>query len=154
MRWLGKNSFTAHLKGANMEFSTTQPKISAIARQPVLKKSAFVAALAIFGVFNTLAGIISLVTAIILISNASMPSLASTLLTDTAYKLSLGTLIIASSRAFVKGRLLSIWLYAGSILLDSLYNLLTGYPLNYVFIGFGLLLIWQILKFKNELDLT
>jgi len=136
-----------------MEFSTTQPKIAAIAYQPVLKKSAFVAGLAIFGVFNTLAGIISLVSAIILFSDASMPSLASAMLTDAAYKLSLGALIIASSRAFTKGKFLSIWLYAGSILLDSLYNLITGYPLNYIFIGFGLLLIWQILKFRNELEL-
>ena len=136
-----------------MEFSTTQPKIAAIVHQPVLKKSAFVAALAIFGVFNTLAGIISLVSAIILFSDASMPSLASAMLTDAAYKLSLGALIIASSRAFTKGKFLSIWLYAGSILLDSLYNLITGYPLNYIFIGFGLLLIWQTLKFRNELEL-
>ena len=137
-----------------MNFSTTQPRITAITRQTVLNKKAFVAALAIFGVFNLLAAIINLVTAIILFTNASMPSLTNSTVMDGIYKLILGALILASSRAFVKGRFLCVWLYAGSLLLDSFYNLMTGYPLNYLFIGFGLLLIWQILKFKNELDLA
>lgn len=136
-----------------MEFSTTQPKIAAIPHQPVLNKKAFIASLAIFGVFDILAGIISLVTAIILFSNASMPSLASSTLIDAIYKLSLGALITASSMAFAKGKLLSVWLYAGGILLGSLYDLIMGYPLNYVFLGFGLLLIWQILKYKSQLEL-
>jgi len=137
-----------------MEFSTTQPRIPAIVQQPVLKKSTFVYALAIFGVFSALAGVISLVTAIILSSDASLPSLAESMLTDAVYEFSLGALIFASSRAFAKGKLLSIWLYGGSIVLDSLYNILTGYPLNYVFIGFGLLLIWQIVNFRNQLELA
>lgn len=137
-----------------MEYSTTQQRIAAIGHQPVLKKSTFVLALAIFGVFSTLAGIISLVTAIVLSSNSSMPSLAETMLTDTVYEFSLGALIFASSRAFAKGKILSIWLYGGSILLDSLYNILTGSPLNYLFIGFGLLVIWQIWKFRDQLDLA
>jgi hypothetical protein len=75
-------------------------------------------------------------------------------LTDAVYRLILGTLIIVSSRAFAKGRFLSIWLYAGSLILDSFYNLMTGYPLNYLFVAFGLLMIWQILKFRNQLDLA
>jgi len=137
-----------------MEYSTTQQRIAAIGHRPVLNKSVFVLALALFGVFSALAGIISLVTAIILFSNASMPGIASAMLTDTAFELSLGTLIIASSRMLAKGRILSVGLYAGSIVLDTLYNIMTGYPLNYVFIGFGLLLIWQILKFRNELELA
>jgi len=137
-----------------MEFSTTQPKIAAIPRQRMLKTPAFVAALAIFGVFSTLAGIISLATAIILSSNASMPSLANSMLIDAVYEFSLGALIFASARALAKGKFLSIWLYSSSLVLDSLYNLVTGQPLNYVFVGFGLLLIWQILKFRNELELA
>lgn len=137
-----------------MEFTTTQQRIAAIRHQPVLKKSTFVAALTIFGVFSTLAGIISIVTAIILSSNASMPSLGEAMLIDAAYEFILGALIFASARAFTKGSLLSIWLYSGSIVLDSLYNILTGQPLNYLFIGFGLLLLWQIQRFKNELELA
>ena len=136
-----------------MEFSTTQPRIAAIPHPQVLNKSAFVAALAIFGVFKTLAGIISLVTAIILFSNAALPGLANNMFLDAAREFTLGALILASSRAFVKGKFLCIWLYAGSIMLDSLYNLVAGYPLNYVFMGFGLLIIWQILKFKDQLKL-
>ena len=137
-----------------MNLSTTQPRIAAVTHQPVLNKPVFVAALAIFGAFNLLAGIINLVTAIILFTNASIPSLASTTLTDAAYKLSLGALIIASSSAFKKGRFLCVWLYAGSLILDSFYNLITGYPLNYLFVAFGLLLIWQISKYRNELNLA
>lgn len=137
-----------------MEYSTTQQRIAAIGHQPVLKKSTFVFALGIFGAFSVLAGIISLVTAIILSSDASMPSLADAMWIDTVYEFSLGALIFASARAFARGKLLCVWLYAGSIVLDSLYNLMTGYPLNYLFIAFGLLMIWQIWKFRNQLDLA
>jgi hypothetical protein len=137
-----------------MEYSTTQQRMAAIGHQPVLKKSVFVIALAIFGVFSALAGIISLATAIILSSNASMPSLADAMLIDAAYEFSLSALLFVSSRAFTKGRILSVWLYGSSLILDSLYNIVTGNPLNYVFIGIGLLLIWQILKFRNELELS
>ena len=137
-----------------MEFSTTQPRIAVIPRQPVLKKPVFTASLAISGIFSILAGVISLVTAIALISNASMPSLVSALLTDTVVELSLGALILASTKAFAQGKILSIWVYGSSMVLDSLYNLATGYPLNYVFIGFGLLLIWQVLRYRDELELA
>ena len=137
-----------------MHYSTTQPRIPAIVQQPVLKKSTFVYALAVFGVFSALAGIISLATAIILSSDASMPVLSEPMLIDAVCEFSLAALIFASSRTFSMGKILSIWLYGSSIVLDSLYNLVTGYPLNYLFIGFGLLLIWQIWKFRNQLELS
>ena len=137
-----------------MEYSTTQQRIAAIGHQPALKKSTFVIALAIFGVFSVLAGMISLATWITLSSGAAMPGLADAMLIDAVYEFILGALIFASSRAFAKGKMLSVWIYAASILLDSLYNIATGYPLNYVFVGFGLLLIWQILRFRGRLDLA
>jgi len=137
-----------------MEYSTTQQRIAAIGHQPALKKSTFVIALAIFGVFSVLAGMISLATWVTLSSGAAMPGLADAMLTDAVYEFILGALIFASSRAFAKGKMLSVWIYAASILLDSLYNIVTGYPLNYVFVGFGLLLIWQILRFRDRLDLA
>ena len=137
-----------------MEYSTTQRRIAAIGHQPALKKSTFVIALAIFGVFSVLAGMISLATWITLSSGAAMPGLADGMLIDAVYEFILGALIFASSRAFAKGKMLSVWIYAASILLDSLYNIVTGYPLNYVFVGFGLLLIWQILRFRGRLDLA
>jgi len=137
-----------------MEYSTTQQRIAAIGHQPVLKKSTFVVALAIFGVFSALAGIISLATAIVLSSGASIPGFADSMLTDAVYQFSFAALIFASSGAFVKGKLLSVWLYAGSLIIDSLYHMMMGDPLNYLFIGFGLLIIWQILKFRSELDLV
>ena len=138
-----------------MENTTTHPRIVPITqtRQPVLRKSVFIAALALFGIFDILAGIISLVTAIILSSHASMPSLANSTLIDAIYKLSLGALIIASSAAFAKGKLLSIWLYAVGMLLANVYSLTMGYPVNYVFMGFGLLMIWQIWRYRNLLEL-
>ena len=130
-----------------MEYSTTQQRIAAIGHEPVLKKSTFVFALAIFGVFSALAGIMSLTTAIMLPSDTS-------LWTDAVYGFSLAALILASARTFTRGKILSVWLYGSSILLDILYNLATGNPLNYLFIGFGLLLVWQILKFRNRLELV
>jgi hypothetical protein len=83
-----------------------------------------------------------------------MPEPASTMVIQAAYDLSVGVLIVVSSRLFAKGKLLSIWLYGGSMVIDSLYHLIMGYPLNYLFLGFGFLLLWQILKVRNELDLA
>jgi hypothetical protein len=137
-----------------MEYSNTQQRIAAIGHQPVLKKSTFGFALAIFGVFSALAGIMSLATATVLSSTGSIPGLANTMLVDAVYEFSLAALIFASSKAFTKGKMLSVWLYGGSIILDILYNIVTGNPLNYLFIGFGLLLIWQILRFKSTLELA
>jgi|GEM_PF-2191745 len=135
-----------------MQHITTQPRITAITQthQSVFKKSPFVIGLAGLGGIAILAGIISLISAMILISNASMPSLSSTMLTDAAAVMTIGTLIIASSRAFAKGKMLAIWLYGGSILLDNLYGLLMGYQLHYIFMGLGFLVIWQMLKFRKE----
>lgn len=137
-----------------MEYSTTQQRIAAIGHQQVLKKSTFVIALAVFGVFSVLAGMISLAAWITLSSGTAMPGLAEAMLTDAVYEFALGAVIFASASALAKGRILSIWLYATSILLDCLYNLVTGSPLNYLFIGFGLFLIWQILRFKDRLELA
>ena len=135
-----------------MQHTTTQPKITVIAQthQSVFNKSIFVIALASLGGITILAGIVSLISAIILLSNTSTPSLASTILTDAVLDIIIGTLIIASSRAFVQGKILAIWLFNGSLLLDSLYSLIRGYELHYIFMGLGVLLIWQMLKFKKE----
>ena len=139
-----------------MQHTTTQPRITAIIQthQTVFKKSTFVIGLAGLGGIAILAGIISLVSAMILISNASMPSLSRTMLTDAAVVMTIGTLIIASSRAFAKGKMLAIWLYGGSILLDNLYGLLMGYDLHYIFMALGCLLIWQMLKFRKAWQAT
>lgn len=135
-----------------MQHITTQPRITAITQshQSVFRKPTFVIGLAGLGGIAILAGIISLISAMILISNASMPSLSSTMLTDAAVVMTIGALIIASSRAFAKGKMLAIWLYGGSIFLDSLYSLIMGYELHYIFMGLGFLVIWQMLKFRKE----
>ena len=137
-----------------MQHTTTQPKIAAIHPLPVVKRSTFVAALAVFGVFNILSGLISLFSANVLLANASMPNLVDVILTDVAFDLTIGALIIASSRALAHGRMQAIWLYAGCLVLDSLFNFFMGQPLNYVFIGFALLIIWQTIQYKEDLELS
>lgn len=134
-----------------MQHTTTQPRITAITQthQSVFKKSIFVIGLTGLGGIAILAGLISLASAMILISNASMPGLSSTMLTDAAVSMIIGTLIIASSRAFAKGKLLAIWLLGGSVLLDNLYGLIMGYQLHYIFMGLAFLLIWHMLKFRK-----
>lgn len=138
-----------------METTATQPRIVPITQtyQPVSKKFTFVVALAFFGICSILASIVSFVSVIILLSNATMPEPLSKMLIEPTYELGLGTLILVSSRTFTKGKLLSVWLYAGSILIDSLYHLFMGYPLNYLFVGFGIVLVWQLLQFRTELEL-
>ena len=133
-----------------MQHTTTQPRITAITNQSVFKKSTFVIALAALGGLTILAGMVSLISAIILLSNASLPSLSSTLLTDAGMDIVTGLLIMTSSRAFAKGKFLAVWFCGGSMLLDSLYSLIKGYPLHYIFIGLSCLFIWQMLKFRTE----
>jgi len=139
-----------------MQHTTTQPRITAITQthQTVFKKSTFVFALAVLSGLTILAGIVSLVSAIILLSNSSLPNLSSTLLMDAVLDLTIGMLILASSRAFASGKILAIWLCAGSILLDSLYGLIKGYEFHYIFIGFGFLLIWQMLKYRQQWEVS
>ena len=137
-----------------MQHTTTQPRIAAITSQLVVKKSAFAIALVALGSMSILAGVISFVSAIVLLSNVSMPRLVNTMLTDVAFDFILGALIIASWRALAQGKVLAVWLFSSSLLIDSFYSLVMGYPLNYIFMGFGLLLIWQMVKYRAELELS
>ena len=139
-----------------MQHTTTQPRITVIpqTRQSAFKKSTFVIALGVLGGITILAGTVSLISAIVLFSNASLPGLARNMLTDAVLDIIVGALILASSRAFGKGNMLAIWLYAGSLLLDSLYSLIRGYELHYILLGLGFLFVWQMLKFRREWEVS
>jgi hypothetical protein len=133
-----------------MQHTTTQPRIIVITNQSVFKKSTFVIALAVLGGLTILGAIVSLASAILLLSNASLPALSRSILSDVAVDMIVGTLMIASSRAFAQGKILTIWFLAGTILVDSLYSLMRGYELHYLLIALGFLFIWQMLKSKKE----
>src|SRR5688500_3039223 len=139
-----------------MQHTTTQPRITVItqAHQSVFKKSTFVIAIAVFGGMSILAGVISSVSAIVLLSEAPMSGMVNSVLADVAFDFILGALIIASLRALTQGKMLAVWLYGSSLLIDSFYSLVMGYPMNYIFMGFGLLLIWQMVKYRAELELS
>ena len=137
-----------------MQHTTTQPRIAAITPQVVVKKSTFSVALAALGSMSILAGIISSVSAIVLLSETSMPGMINSVLADVACNFILSTLIMASWRALAQGQMLAIWLFGSSLLIDSFYSLVMGYQLNYVFVGFGLILIWQMVKYRAELELS
>lgn len=139
------------LKGENMDNSTTHPRIVPIQQSYPLVSKKFILALALafFGVCSLLSGIINLV----LLLSAAFPYPASTASIQIPYELSFGVLILVSARGFARGKFLSVWLYAASMIIDSLYHAFMGYPLNYLFVGFGIFLIWQIHQFRNELGL-
>lgn len=139
-----------------MQHTTTQPKITVTpqTRESAFKKSTFVAALAVLGGITILAGLVSFISAIVLLSDASLPNLSRIMLTDALLDITVGALLVASSRAFASGRILAIWLCAGSLFLDSLYSLIKGYELHYILIGFGFLLIWQMLKYRQEWEVS
>jgi len=133
-----------------MQHTTTQPKIAIITDQSVFKKSTFVIALAVLGGIIILGAIISLFSAIVLLSNAALPTLSRSILSDAAVDLIVGMFMLASSRAFAQGKILTVWFLGGSILVDSLYSLIRGYELHYLFVGLGCLFIWQMMKFREE----
>ena len=133
-----------------MQHSTTQPRIAAITQQTIINQALFVIAIAVFGVLSLLAGVIRLVSAIIPFLSTSIFTLATPTITDASFELFLGVLILISSRAFAKGKFLAVWIYSTSIVMDGLYKLIMGYPLNYLFMGFGLFMIWQMLKSRDQ----
>lgn len=137
-----------------MQHTTTQPRITAITPQLVVKKSTFMIAVAALGSMSILAGIISSVSAIVLLSEAPMSGMVNSVLADVTCNFILGTLLMSSWRALAQGKMLAIWLFGSSLLIDSFYSLVMGYTLNYVFLGFGLLLIWEMLRHKVELELS
>jgi hypothetical protein len=133
-----------------MQHSTTHPRITVIPRQPVFNKSILGIAIAAFGILNVLVGVIGLVSVIIPFLSTSILTLAGTTLSNALFDLFLGAVILGSFRAFTQGRPAAIWLYVASLAIDLLYKLVMGYPVNYVFIGFGVLLIWQLLKLRAQ----
>lgn len=139
-----------------MQHTTTQPRIAAITHthQSVIKKSTFVIALLALGSMSILAGVISSVSAIVLLSEVPMSGMVNSVLADVVCNFILGALIMTSWRALSQGKMLTVWLFGSSLLIDSFYSLVMGYQLNYVFVGFGLLLIWQIVKYRSELELS
>ena len=135
-----------------MQHTATQPKITLRSQthQAAFKRSIYVMALAALGGITVLAGIVGLISAITLLSNAALPTLSHTMLRDAVVDITTGGLMIASARLFAKGKMLAIWLYGSCILLDTLYSLIMGYPLHYIFIGLGALLVWHMLRFRKE----
>ena len=137
-----------------MQHTTTQPRIAAITPPLVLKKSTFSVALAALGSMSLLAGIISSVSAIVLFSEAPTSGLVNSVVADVVCNFVLAALLFASWRALAHGKLLTVWIFGSSLLVDSCYSLVMGYQLHYAFVGFGLLLIWQLVKYRAELDLA
>ena len=137
-----------------MQHTTTQPRIAAITTQVVVKKSTFMIALTALGTMSILAGVISSVSAIVLLSEAPLSGMVNSVLADVACNFILGALIMASWKALAQGKMLAVWLFGSSMVIDSLYSLAMGYTLNYVFLGFGLLLIWEMVRHKVALELS
>lgn len=135
-----------------MDHSTTHPRIVPIlvTHPSAPKKSIFVIALAFFGICSILSGIINIVLSLSTIS----PFLAGNIAIEIGYEVGLGVLILISTKTFAGGKVFSIWLYGASLIIDCLYHTLMGNPVNYLFVGFGVLLVWQILKFRSELELV
>ena len=137
-----------------MQQTTTQPRIAAITTHVVVRKSSFLIALAALGGMSILAGIISSVSAIVLFSEAPTSGMVNSVIADVVCNFILGALIFASWRSMTQNKMLTVWLLGSSLLFDSFYSLVMGYQLNYVFVGFGLLLIWQMVKYRAELELS
>lgn len=137
-----------------MQHTTTQPRIAAITTQVVVRKSTFMIALAALGSMSILAGIISSVSAIVLSSEGASSGMVYSVLADVACNFVLGALLFASWRTFAQGKMISVWLFGSSMLVDTLYSLAMGYQMHYVFVGLGLLLIWQMMQYKTELELS
>jgi len=128
-------------------------KTKEIQNQSTLKKSTLVKGLAWYAVIYFAFGLIGVIGTKGFI-NSYLPAFGETMFLHFVYDMLFGSLIFLSSWMLTKGRLLAIWLYGSAILIDCTFNIAMGYQLNYIFIGFGLLFIWQMVKFKNQWELA
>ncbi len=121
---------------------------------PILDKSILTKGNALLGIVILIGAAINLLSAASLLLKSVFPSLAREMLTSGIFSVVVGVLVFVSSRALAKGKLVAAWLYGVGILIDSIYNIIAGRATNYLFIGFGVIFIWQMLKFKNEWRLS
>ena len=56
--------------------------------------------------------------------------------------------------ALNKEKALGLWLYGAGILFEAVLTLAKGETLNFLFVGFALLMTWQMFKMKKEWKLT
>ena len=124
------------------------------ANQPQPNLNKLTKGLAVLGVIYLLLGAFSLLSAASLFLRSSFLSLANTMLLDGVSDIFFGALLFFSSKALSKGKVMGIWLYIGAVLIDSIYGIATGHNLNYFLIGFALLFIWQMFKWKNSWNLS
>ena len=133
-----------HLTDRCVNMAMSEFVATELSPSPASNKSPFILILAIFGCFNFLGGIVNLLSASSLIYKDSYLGIARPMFVNAIFDIFIGISIFASSRALAKGKTLAVWLFSSGILLDIVGKLITGEKLNYLFIVFGISVLWQI----------
>ncbi len=118
-----------------------------------LNKSTFVTGLTGLGLISIASGVINILNVRVVLASFQ-PDFADTVTVTSAFEILFGIVVFVASRLLAKGKLLALWVYGTALLADSIFNLINGQSFSYVLIGFGLLMIWQMFKFKNEWGLA
>ena len=122
--------------------------------QPFLSQATLSKGLTVVGLIDLGSGLIGLVSASALFRTSSIPGLANMSFQNGLYDITLGTLFVICSRLLARSKATAIWLYAGTVLLEIFYSIVRGHQVNYFAFGFGILLLWQMLQFRKEWNLT
>jgi len=120
--------------------------LKSLVNKPTLAKI-----LAGFGSFEILFGLFNLITGPVIMSNSFSNSVGKSITIDGLLGVFLGGLIFISSRLLLKEKKVSTWIYLSAILIDLVYKLVMDYSLNFIFIGFSLIILWLMLQSNNQL---
>ncbi len=102
-----------------------------------------------------IAGVLSLLMAVLNVIAALSPSLASpTSWLDFASNLVMGGLLIFCSRLVKRGKFVALWVFIGTLALNVTILLATSRSLNDGILLVGALVIWQMLILKKNKQLA
>jgi hypothetical protein len=142
MEMLKSKSNNIVMRKSNQNEGQNQPK----------EKEGYVKGLAFIGIIEFLLGMISAISASTFIS--SYPEVGNVSLKNGIFNMVLGVLTFICSRMLKNGKVLAIWLYSATILLNVAYEISMGHKLPYFSILFGAIITWQLLILKKKWKLS
>lgn len=96
-----------------------------------------------------MAGLYGIVTGIFYLIGGVIEGFDGDLVKDVVFNLFFGNLVIATSIALIRGKLLGLWLLIGTILLTMAYNFAFGRGFNVLMTLIGMLIVWKLFNHQK-----
>jgi hypothetical protein len=146
------NKLMEMLKSKSKNIVMSQSNQRGGKNQQKIEKGTYVKGLAFIGIIEFLLGMLSTISASTFIS--SFPAVGNVTLINGIFNMVLGILTFTCSRLLKNGKALAIWLYSAAILINVAYEIAMGHKFPYFSMLIGAFIIWQLLTFKKEWELS